>query len=99
MMNTTHYFNQRLNDRFKMSVHELLSEIQNYKRYTQVNKMSCPWKEVRKKLFNPNYPNSIYYVNQKDNMIVVADGDLLINCLYLDGTWGYEQQDKNLTII
>ena len=88
-MNTTYYFQNRLSERFNMDVQEVLEIVDKLPKFSQSNRHQCYWYEVQKKLNNPNYPNSQYHVDESNNMILVSDGDTLINCLYLDGRWGY----------
>ena len=85
------YFTQRLRERFyELPLHMIENVIGLSKRYTLHNVHSCPYKVVTKKLKNPQYSDSVYFVNPKYNLVMVAVKNVLLNVLYLDGREGYQ---------
>jgi hypothetical protein len=88
--NLDEYFVTRMNQRFsEININKLDEIISFSKRYSIKQITSCPFPVVCNKLRNPEYPNSVYLVNPKFNMIMVSVGNVLKNVLYLDGKDGY----------
>ena len=84
------YFATRLKQRFSEVNLEKIDEIISFsKKYSIKQLDSCPFQVVKNKLRNPEYPNSIYLVNPKFNLVMVAVGNVLKNALYLDDRDGY----------
>jgi len=84
------YFKKRLEERFvDINISDLDKILNNTKTYGQKNVDTCPYYEVRKKLRNPNYPNSRYHINPLYNMVIVEVDNIIKNVLYLDGRDGY----------
>lgn len=81
-------------ERFKMRFSDIdLNQVEELitrsKRYTTNNLDSVPFPVIKKKLQNPMYSDSVYYVNQKFNMVFVAVKNTIETVLYLDGKDGY----------
>lgn len=81
-------------ERFKMRFQDFdLTQVEEIikrsKRYTTKNIDSVPFPVVKKKLQNPMYSDSVYYVNPKFNMVFVVVKNIVETVLYLDGRDGY----------
>jgi hypothetical protein len=84
------YFVQKLRARFSEIPLDRVDEVIAFsKRYTPKSANDCPFKVVANKLRNPQYSDSVYLVNPKYNLIMVAVSNVLLNVLYLDGKDGY----------
>ena len=84
------HFMERLKLRFEdVKLDDVDTIIQHSKKYTVKNLDSCPFQVVKNKLKNPEYPNSLYLVNSRFNMIMVSVNNVIMNVLYLDGRDGY----------
>lgn len=89
-INLDEYFVTRLNQRFsEININKVDEIVKFSKRYSIKQIDSCPFPVVKNKLRNPDYPNSVYLVNTKFNLIMVQVGNVLKNALYLDGSDGY----------
>jgi 5-methylthioribose kinase len=88
-----YYFMERLQQRFNnvnlSDIENILSESERFVP-ADVNRKFIPYPTLISKLRNINYSDSVYYVNKKLNAIFVTINDeYLVNCLYLDGSYGY----------
>jgi hypothetical protein len=87
------HFVEQLQMRFKGVKLESIEETLKYcKKFTpaDLQRRHIPYSALVAKLKNPNYSNSVYYVSEKLNAMFVSVGDkLLMNALYLDGSYGY----------
>ena len=89
------YFVKRMNERFaEIDLNKIEEIISHSKKYTSSNLFNCPFKVVVNKLINPKYPNTMYIVNPKYNLIMVSVNNLICNALYLDGKDGYDYSYK-----
>jgi len=88
-----HHFVEAMQMRFAKIKMEQVNDIINMsKRFTpaDLNRRHIPYPVLVNKLRNPNYHNSVYYVNEKLNAIFVSvDNKMLVNALFLDGKDGY----------
>lgn len=87
------HFVSQLQMRFdNVNLSDIDSVLSKCKKYTpaDLTRRYIPYSALVAKLKNPRYSNSVYYVNEKLNAMFVSVNDsMLINALYLDGSYGY----------